>query len=278
MKRRAPRAMPGLRLSLGISLSYLSLLVLLPLGVLLLRAASIGPLEFVAAATTPRALSSYALSFGASLAAAAVNTVFGVLVAWVLVRYEFPGRDLVDAAIDLPFALPTAVGGIALVTLYAPDSTLGRLLAWLGIRVAFAPLGVVVALVFVGLPFVVRCVAPVLADFEREQEEAASTLGASAATILRRVVLPAILPAALTGFALSFARAIGEYGSVVFISGNLPFRTEVAPFLVMTKLEQYDYDGATAIAVVMLVTSFALLLGVNRLERWTRERSGAGAT
>jgi sulfate transport system permease protein len=271
----ARRVLPGFRLSLGLAVTYLSLLVLLPLGVLLLRAASIGPAEFVAAATTPRALSAYGLSLGTAFAAAAINTVFGVLVAWVLVRYDFPGRRLVDAAIDLPFALPTAVGGIALVTLYAPDGPLGRVLGAFGLKVAYAPLGVVVALVFVGLPFVVRCVAPVLADFEREQEEAAATLGASRLVVLRRVVLPALLPAALTGFALSFARAIGEYGSVVFISGNLPFRTEVAPFLVMTKLEQYDYDGATSVAVVMLAASFLLLFGINRLERWTRQLQGS---
>ena len=220
-------------------------------------------------------MASYRLTFGASLGAAAINAVFGLLVAWVLVRYRFPGRRLVDALVDLPFALPTAVAGIALTGLFAPNGWIGALLAPLGIKVAFTPLGVLVALTFIGLPFVVRTVQPVLEELPRELEEAAATLGASRWQSFRRVVFPIVLPALLTGFALAFARAIGEYGSVIFIAGNMPMVSEITPLLIITKLEQYDYAGATAIAVVMLVVSFALLLAINVLQAWTRRRQGA---
>jgi sulfate transport system permease protein len=222
-------------------------------------------------------VASYRLSFGASLAAALVNSVFGFVVAWVLVRYEFPGKRLVDALVDLPFALPTAVAGIALTTLYTENGWIGRFLAPWGIRVAFTPLGVLVALIFIGIPFVVRSVQPVLEDSDREIEEAASSLGANHWQTFRRVIFPLVRPALLTGFAMSFARALGEYGSVVFISGNLPMRTEIVPLLIVTRLEQYDYTGATAIAVVMLVASFVLLLGINLLQWYSRGYQGAGS-
>ena len=267
--------LPGLGLTLGLTLTYVTLLVLIPLSTTFFRSAAMGWEAFEAAVTSPRVLASYRLSFGASLAAAVVNVLFGVLAAWVLTRYRFPGRRLVDALVDLPFALPTAVAGIALTTLYAPNGWLGSRLLPLGITVAFAPLGVVVALTFIGLPYVVRTVQPVLQDLESEIEEAAASLGATRWQTFRRVLLPALAPAIGTGFALAFARAIGEYGSVVFISGNLPFRTEIAPLLIMTKLEQYDYAGATAIAVVMLVVSFALLLAINLLQ-WASRRRLAG--
>lgn len=271
-RRRVPSPLPGRALSTGITLTYLSLLVLIPFAALLLRASSISPERFLELVTTPRALSAFGLTLGASFAAAAINTVFGVLVAWVLVRYEFFGRSLLDAAVDLPFALPTAVAGIALTALYAPSGWLGRWLEAIGVRAAFTPLGVVIALTFVSLPFVIRTVGPVLADFEREQEEAAATLGASRLVAFRRVILPAILPAVVTGFSLAFARCLGEYGSVVFLSGNFPRKTEVVPFLIMARLEEYDYDGATAIAVVMLGLSFALLFGLGRVEALFRRR------
>ncbi len=261
--------LPGFGLTMGYSILYLSLIVLIPLTAMFVSAASLSWSSFWGTVTSPRVLASYKLSLGASLAGAAVNAVFGLLVAWVLVRYDFPGRRIVDAMIDLPFALPTAVAGIALTTLYAPTGWIGRLLEPLGIKVAFTPLGVMVALTFIGLPFVVRTVQPVLQDLDREMEEAAASLGANRYQIFRRVIWPEVLPSLLTGFALAFARALGEYGSVVFISGNMPMRTEIVPLLIITKLGEYDYAGATAIAVVMLVLSFALLLVINLLQKWT---------
>jgi len=260
---------PGFGLAMGYSILYLSLIVLIPLTALFLNAASMSWSDFWGAVTSSRVLASYKLSLGASLAGAAINAVFGLLVAWVLVRYNFPGRRVVDALIDLPFALPTAVAGIALTTIYAPTGWIGRLLEPLGIKVAFTPLGIVIALTFIGLPFVVRTVQPVLQDLNKEVEEAAASLGASRFQIFRKVILPEIVPSLLTGFALAFARALGEYGSVVFIAGNMPMRTEITPLLIITKLEQYDYAGATAIAVVMLVISFVLLLVINLLQKWT---------
>lgn len=261
--------LPGFGLTMGYSILYLSLIVLIPLVAIFLSAASMSWSGFWGTVTSPRVLASYKLSLGASLVGAAINAVFGLLVAWALVRYEFPGRRIVDAMIDLPFALPTAVAGIALTTLYAPTGWIGRLLEPLGIKVAFTPLGVVVALTFIGLPFVVRTVQPVLQDLDREMEEAAASLGAHRLQIFRRVILPEVLPSLLTGFAMAFARALSEYGSVVFISGNMPMRTEIVPLLIITKLGEFDYAGATAIAVVMLVLSFALLLVVNLLQKWT---------
>ncbi len=265
--------LPGFGLTLGYTLVYLSLIVLIPLAAISLAAVKIEPGQFWAAISDPRVVASYRLSFIAALAAAAINTIFGLLTAWVLVRYRFAGRKLLDAMVDLPFALPTAVAGIALTTMYAPTGWIGRLLAPLGIQIAFAPLGIVVALTFIGLPFVVRTVQPVLEDLGTETEETAASLGASRIQTFTRVIFPELLPSLLTGFALAFARAMGEYGSVVFISGNMPMRTEIAPLLIMTKLEQYDYAGATAIAMVMLVLSFLLLLAINLLQRWaTRSR------
>jgi sulfate transport system permease protein len=271
-KKSKKSALPGFGLSMGITLTYLSLLVLVPLSMLFLKSATLGLGELWALATSPRALASYKLTFGASAAAATINAFFGVLVAWVLVRYRFPGRRLVDALVDLPFALPTAVGGIALTAIYSGKGLVGRHLEPLGIKAAFSPLGVVIALTFVGLPFVVRTVQPVLADIDADQEEAAATLGASRWVTFRRVVLPAISPAIVTGFALAFARAVGEFGSVVFISGNMPMKTEITPLLIMTKLEQYDYAGATALALVMLLVSFVLLFAINRLQAWSGAR------
>jgi sulfate transport system permease protein len=267
--------LPGFGPALGFALTYLGLIVLIPLATLFFRSAGLGWHAFRETVTSPRVLASYRLSFGASFIGAVINSVFGVLAAWVLTRYRFPGRRLVDALVDLPFALPTAVAGIALTTLYAPGGWVGSRLAPLGIQVAYAPLGVVLALTFIGLPFVVRTVQPVLQDLEVELEEAAASLGASRWQTFRRVLFPGLAPAILTGFALSFARAIGEYGSVVFISGNMPLRTEIAPLLIMTKLEQFDYAGATAIAVVMLAVSFALLLGINLLQWAGRRRVAA---
>jgi sulfate transport system permease protein len=266
------RVLPGFRLTLVCTLVYLSLIVLIPLATLPVRAAAMPWGAFWATVSDPRVVASYRLSITASAAAAAVNGLFGLLLAWVLVRYDFPGRKIVDALIDLPFALPTAVAGIVLTTLYAPNGWLGEPLARLGIRVAFTPLGVTVALIFIGLPFVVRTVQPVIEDLDPQVEEAAASLGASRATVLRRVVLPYLFPAWLTGFALAFARAVGEYGSVVFISGNMPMRTEISPLLIITKLEQYDYAGATAIASVMLLMSFTLLLVINALQNWSSRR------
>ena len=264
--------LPGFKLTLGYTISYLALIVIVPLLTLPARAASAGWSAFWETVTDPRVVASYQLSIGASLAAACVNAVFGLVVAWVLVRYQFPGRRIVDALVDLPFALPTAVAGITLTTLYAPNGWLGALLEPYGIAVAFTRTGVALALVFIGLPFVVRTLQPVIEDLDVEVEEAATSLGATRIDVLRKVILPYLYPAWLTGFALSFARAVGEYGSVVFISGNMPMQTEVSPLLIMTKLEQFDYSGATAIAVVMLTLSFTMLLVINALQRWTTSR------
>ena len=266
--------LPGFGLSTGLTVLYLSVVVLLPLSTLALRQSALSWGELWPIVASPRALASYRLSFGASFIAAAVNVVFGVLVAWVLARYPFPGRSLVDAVVDLPFALPTAVSGIALTAVYSRNGWIGRWLEPLGVNAAYTPLGVTIALTFIGLPFVIRTVQPVLEDVDAELEEAAATLGAGRWHTFRRVILPAILPAALTGFALAFARALGEYGSVVFISGNMPLRTEIAPLLIMTRLEAFDYAGAAAIANVLLVTSFLLLLAIQRLQTWTRARAG----
>ena len=269
---RAQRVLPGFHLSLGFTLFYLGLIVLIPLSAAFLKTFTMSWPAFWATVSSPRVLASYKLSFGASLLAAAVNAVFGSIVAWVLVRYRFPGKKLIDAFVDLPFALPTAVAGIALTTLYAQNGWIGRHLEPLGIKVAYTPLGVVIALIFIGLPFVVRTVQPVLEEAERELEEAAASLGASRWQTVLRVTLPTIGPALLTGFALAFARAAGEYGSVIFIAGNMPMVSEIAPLLIITKLEQYDYAGATAIAVVMLSASFMLLLAINLLQGWARRR------
>ena len=268
--------LPGFGLTMGFTLLYLSLLVLVPLSTLFFRTATLPGAKFWATVTDPQAVAAYRLTFGASLVAALVNAVFGVLVAWVLVRYRFAGRRIVDALVDLPFALPTAVAGIALTAIYAPNGWIGRHLEPAGIKVAFAPAGVVVALIFIGLPFVVRTVQPVLEDLDAEIEEAAASLGANRLQTFLRVIMPPLVPAVLTGFALAFARALGEYGSVVFISGNMPMKTEIAPLLIMTKLENYDYAGATAIAVVMLLASFGLLLGINLLQWWSGRRYSAG--
>jgi sulfate transport system permease protein len=270
----APRStrtiLPGFGLTMGFTLAYLGLIVLIPLLAAFVRTAGMSWAQFTAAVASPRVIAAYRLSFGASLAAGLVNMVFGLVVAWVLVRYKFPGKRILDAIVDLPFALPTAVAGIALTSLYAPNGWVGRWLAPLGVKVAFTWAGVFVALTFIGLPFVVRTVQPVLQDLEPEIEEAAATLGASRLQVVALVLLPELLPSLLTGFALAFARALGEYGSVVFISGNMPMKTEIVPLLIITKLEQYDYSGATAIAVVMLVSSFLLLLLINLLQKWSR--------
>ncbi len=265
---------PGFGLTLGFTVLYLCLIVLIPLSATLLETLKLSWHQFWHIVTAPRAVASYELSFGASLIGALVNFVFGILVAWVLVRYTFPAKRLFDSIVDLPFALPTAVAGIALTTLYAQNGWLGRPLAALGIHVAFTRLGIVVALTFIGLPFVVRTVQPVLEDLDRELEEAAASLGAGRWQTFTRVLLPAIMPAALTGVALAFARGVGEYGSVIFIAGNMPMRTEITPLLIVTKLEQYDYPGATAIAVVMLAVSFVLLLGINLLQKWSSSPRG----
>ncbi len=262
--------LPGFGLGMGFTLLYLSLIVLIPLSTLFLKTATLSWGRFWATVAAPRALASYRLTFGASACAAAINAVCGLLVAWVLVRYRFPGKQIVDALVDLPFALPTAVAGISLTAIYSQSGWIGGFLDPLGIRVAFTPLGVIVALTFIGLPFVVRTVQPVLEDLDPQVEEAAASLGATRRQTFRLVILPSIVPAVLTGFALAFARALGEYGSVVFISGNMPMRTEIAPLLIVTKLEQYDYAGATAIAVVMLAASFVLLLAINLLQWWSR--------
>ncbi|HEX8639765.1 MAG TPA: sulfate ABC transporter permease subunit CysT [Allosphingosinicella sp.] len=264
---------PGFGLTFGFTLAWLCLIVLIPLSAVFVRTAGMGWSDFVATAFSERAIAAYRLSFGAALIAAAVNGVFGLLIAWILTRYEFAGKRLVNAIVDLPFALPTAVAGIALTALYAENGWIGQYLAPLGIKVAYTPLGVVVALIFIGLPFVVRSVEPVLADLGNDVEEAAATLGATRLQTFRRVILPSILPALLTGFALALARGIGEYGSVIFIAGNMPYRSEIAPLLIVTQLEQYDYAGATAIAMVMLIASFLLLLLINVLQAWTRSRS-----
>ncbi|HEY9172839.1 MAG TPA: sulfate ABC transporter permease subunit CysT [Verrucomicrobiae bacterium] len=267
-------ALPGFRLTLGYTVVYLGLIVLIPLTATFLKTTSLSWGAFWEAVASPRVLASYRLTFGASLIAATINAGFGLLVAWVLVRYSFPGKRVVDAFADLPFALPTAVAGIALAAIYAKNGWIGQFMWPLGIQMAFSRLGVLIALTFIGLPFVVRTVQPVLEDLEVELEEAAASLGANRWQTFRRVLLPPLSPSLLTGFALAFARALGEYGSVVFISGNMPMRTEITPLLIITKLEQYDYAGATAIAVVMLVASFALLLVINLLQRWSRCRIG----
>jgi len=274
IRSSANRVIPGFGLSLGFTILYLTLLVLIPLSAIFLKTFTLTWEAFWAAVTSPRVMASYRLSFGASLIGAFINVVFGLIVAWVLVRYRFPGKRIVDALVDLPFALPTAVAGITLTTLYSANGWLGRYLELVGIKVAFTPLGVVIALTFIGLPFVVRTVQPVLEDAERELEEAAASLGASSIQTFVRVILPSIVPALLTGFALAFARAAGEYGSVIFIAGNMPMISEITPLFIITKLEQYDYAGATAIAVVMLVVSFLMLLSINLLQAWTRKRAG----
>jgi sulfate/thiosulfate transport system permease protein len=263
--------LPGFDLALGFALLYISLIVLIPLSAAFFKTFTLTWAEFWEATTSPRVMASYRLTFGASLAAAALNGVFGLMVAWVLVRYEFFGKRIVDALVDLPFALPTAVAGIALTAIYAQNGLIGQFLPF---KVSFTPVGVFVALVFIGLPFVVRTVQPVLEDLNREMEEAAATLGANRWQTFRHVIFPTVMPALLTGFALAFARALGEYGSVIFIAGNLPFVSEITPLLIITKLEQYDYAGATAIAVVMLVVSFVLLLVINALQAWARKRQG----
>ncbi|HMI20665.1 MAG TPA: sulfate ABC transporter permease subunit CysT [Sphingomonas sp.] len=271
-RRKSP--LPGLSLTLGITITWLTILLLLPLVALFLKSVTLGPTHFVDAAFSRRAIASYELSFGAALAAAAVNAVFGLLVAWVLVRYRFPGRRLLSALVDLPFALPTAVAGIALTAVYANTGWVGKPASAFGLALAYNPVGVVIALTFIGLPFVVRTVEPVLTDLGKGIEEAAATLGAGRWTIFRRVVLPEILPALITGFALAFARGVGEYGSVIFIAGNMPFKSEIAPLLIVTKLEEYDYAGATAIATVLLLSSLALLLLINAYQgRELRRRS-----
>ena len=263
---------PGFGLTLGFTIFYLSLIVLIPLSATFFETAKMGWHQFLHVVTTPRAIASYELSFGASLIGALINFVLGTLVAWVLVRYEFTGKRIIDSLVDLPFALPTAVAGIALTTLYASTGWFGHPLGSLGIHVAFTRLGVIVALTFIGLPFVVRTVQPVLEDLDKELEEAAASLGAGRWQTFLRVVYPAIFPAALTGFTLAFSRGVGEYGSVIFIAGNMPMRTEIAPLLIVTKLEEYDYTGATAIAVVMLLLSFTMLLAINALQRWSGRR------
>lgn len=263
------RVLPGFGLSMGITISYLSLIVLIPLSAVFIKSASLGWSDFWQVATAPRVMASYRLSFGASLLAAAINVVFGLMLAWSLVRYNFPGRRIVDALVDLPFALPTAVAGIALTALYAPNGWLGSTLNELGIKVAFTPLGVLVALIFIGVPFIVRTVQPVLEDLDIEFEEASASLGASRLQTIRKVVLPALAPALITGFAMAFARAVGEYGSVIFIAGNIPMVSEITPLIIITKLEQYDYAGATAVAAVMLIVSFLLLLVINALQAWS---------
>jgi len=265
-KRRS--IIPGFGLTLGFTIFYLSLIVLIPLSATFVESSKIGWHEFWRVATTPRAIASYELSFGASLIGALINFVVGTMIAWVLVRYQFAGKRILDSIVDLPFALPTAVAGIALTTLYATTGWFGKPLSDIGIHVAFTRLGVVVALTFIGLPFVVRTVQPVLEDLDKELEEAAASLGASRLQTFARVIYPAIFPAAITGFALAFARGVGEYGSVIFIAGNMPMKTEITPLLIVTKLEEYDYAGATTLAVVMLLISFVMLLTINALQRW----------
>lgn len=271
---RRHTVLPGFDLALGLTLLYLCLIVLIPLSAAFLRTTSLTWPEFVDVVTSPRVVASYKLTFGASLLAALVNGFFGLLVAWVLVRYDFFGRRIVDALVDLPFALPTAVAGITLTGLYSANGWIGQWLEPLGLKVAFTPVGVFVAMTFIGLPFVVRTVQPILEDMASELEEAAATLGASRWQSFTKVILPILMPALLTGFALAFARALGEYGSIIFIAGNMPMISEITPLLIITKLEQYDYAGATAIAVVMLVMSFVLLLAINGLQAWTRKRQG----
>ena len=269
MGAKKNRVLPGFRLTLGYTLFYLSLIVLIPLTAVFWKTSTLTWAQFIHVVTAPQAIAAYRLSFGASLLAAFINAAFGLIVAWVLVRYDFFGKRLVDALVDLPFALPTAVAGITLATLYAPNGWIGQFFTPLGIKISFTRLGVLVALTFIGLPFIVRTVQPILEDFEPEIEEAAASLGANRWQVFWRIILPTVSPALLTGFALAFARALGEYGSVVFISSNLPMKTQIVPLLIMTKLEQFDYPGATALAVVMLLFSFALLLTINVLQWWS---------
>ena len=275
--RRRRHALPGFGLTLGLSLAYLALIVLIPLAALALKSAAIGPAAFWAAVTSPRALAAYRVTFGCAAVAGLINLVLGPLLAWVLVRYRFPGRKLIDALVDLPFALPTAVAGITLTALYASNGWLGRWIEAAGYKVAYTPAGITVALTFVSLPFLVRSVQPVLEQLEPDIEEAAATLGAGRLTTLRKVILPMLWPAILTGFALAFARAVGEYGSVIFIAGNVPMVSEIAPLLIVAKLDAYDYAGATAIAVVLLVASFVALFLINVLQLWTVRRRSAEA-
>ena len=274
-KRRTKSILPGFSLTMGFVVLYLSLLVLIPLAALVIKSAELSPREFWDAVTAPRVLASYKISLLTSLCAALVNLVFGLLLAWVLVRYRFPGKKIIDGLIDLPFALPTAVAGISLTTLYAPNGWIGSLMPE-GVKIAYTPLGITIALIFIGLPFVVRTVQPVLQDLEADVEEAAAMLGAYRWRIFTRVILPELIPPLLTGFALAFARGIGEYGSVVFIAGNMPMKTEIAPLLIVTKLEQFEYAQAAAIAVVLLIISFVLLLIINFLQRWSNRRLRSG--
>ena len=276
-KRTPKRVLPGFNITLGFTLFYLSVIVLIPLSALFFKTFTLSWEQFVSAVTSPRVVASYQLTFGASFLAALVNAVFGLLLAWVLVRYEFPGKKLIDALVDLPFALPTAVAGISLTALLASNGWIGSLLEPYGISLAFNRNGVVIALIFIGLPFVVRTVQPVLEDAEKELEEAAACLGASRWQTFRHVIFPTIAPALLTGFAMAFARAIGEYGSVIFIAGNMPMVSEITPLIIIGKLEQYDYAGATAVAVVMLGFSFVMLLVINGLQAWQRKRAGASS-
>ncbi|WP_137131025.1 sulfate ABC transporter permease subunit CysT [Rhizobium sp. FY34] len=271
---KQPSIIPGFGLTLGFSLAYLSLIILIPLAGLVWRTASIGWAQFFAVLTDERTLAALYISFGTALIAALINAVFGVLIAWILVRYEFPGRRLIDAMVDLPFALPTAVAGIALASLYAPKGWIGAIFMPFDIRIAFTPIGIIVALIFIGLPFVVRTVQPVMEEIDREVEEAAATLGASRFQTIFTVLLPGLAPAVLTGFALAFARGVGEYGSVVFIAGNIPYVSEIAPLLIVIRLEEFNYAGATAVATIMLAISFAMLLVINLIQAWSRKRYG----
>lgn len=276
LPRRTPSVLPGFGLTFGFSVMYLSLIVLIPLAAVFIRSAGLGWDGFWALATDARTIAALKLSFGAAFIGAFVNAIAGLLVTWVLVRYTFPGKRIVDAMIDLPFALPTAVSGLALAALYSPSGWIGSIFAQMGVRIAFTPAGVVVACIFIGLPFVVRTLQPVLADLDRTLEEAAATLGATRLQTIRRVTFPAILPPLLTGFALAFARAVGEYGSIIFIAGNLPYKSEIAPLLIIIRLEEFNYSAATAIAAIMLLLSFVVLLVVNLLQAWSRRRTGLG--
>jgi sulfate transport system permease protein len=268
--------MPGFGLTMGFTLTYFSLIILIPLLALAIRSAGMGPEGFWKAATDPRVLGALRVSFVTALIAAGVNVIFGTLIAWVLVRYRFPGRRIFDAVIDLPFALPTAVAGIALTAIYAPNGVIGALFAPLGWRIAYTPVGIVIAMIFIGLPFVVRTIQPILEEVSSEVEEASATLGASRLQTIVRVLLPGLMPAILTGFALAFARAVGEYGSIIFIAGNIPFVSEIAPLLIYIRLQEYNYVGATVIATVMLLISFAMLLFINLVQTWSRRRYGYG--
>lgn len=275
-KRRKKNVLPGFGLTMGITTMYLSIIVLIPLSMVFIESSKLGWQGFIEVVTSDRVLHAYKISFLTAFSAALINAVFGLMIAWVLVRYSFPGKRLIDGLIDLPFALPTAVAGIALTTLYAEDGWIGQFFTLLNIKVAFTPLGITVALVFIGLPFVVRIIQPVLENIEKEVEEAASGLGATKTQIFTKVIFPELLPSLLTGFSLAFARGIGEYGSVIFIAGNMPMNTEIAPLMIMTKLEQFDYAGATAIAAVMLVVSFLCLIIINLLQKWSRKHEMQG--